>query len=81
MRIYFVEREFSFTAQSLTKSKVPAGVAHCPWDAPLPKEWAERRTNLIHFSDLERGGHFTAWEEPIFWVNNFNEFVQKLSLI
>ncbi|MBD2756662.1 epoxide hydrolase family protein [Spirosoma validum] len=61
------------------KSDVPAGVAHCPWDAPLPREWAERRVNLIHFTDLEKGGHFTAWEAPDIWANDFQTFVQMLN--
>lgn len=79
MRIY---REN--TVQSVTdpkpfqKSDVPAGVAHCPWDAPLPREWAARRVNVIHFSDLEEGGHFTAWEAPDVWANDFRLFVQTL---
>jgi len=79
MRIYFTDREFNTSAPPLVKSKVPAGVAHCPWDAPLPREWAERKTNLLYYSELTRGGHFTAWEEPVIWANDFNAFVKKLT--
>ena len=56
MRIYYENRVHGAqTDNTNPKSDVPAGVAHCPWDAPLPREWAARRTNLIHFSDLEKG--------------------------
>jgi pimeloyl-ACP methyl ester carboxylesterase len=31
-----------------------------------PRSWAERAypDNLIHFNELDRGGHFAAWEQP-----------------
>jgi hypothetical protein len=30
-----------------------------------PRSWAERvYPNLIYFNEVERGGHFAAWEEP-----------------
>ncbi len=79
MRISYETRVAAMSAQPiLEKSKVPAGVAHCPGDAPLPREWAERKTNLIHFSDLEKGAHFTVWEEPQIWADDLNAFVAKL---
>ncbi|HEX2621421.1 MAG TPA: alpha/beta hydrolase, partial [Phototrophicaceae bacterium] len=57
---------------------VPAAVAHCPYDPPLPRAWAERRVNLVHFSDLERGGHFAAWEEPELYARDLQSFVKVL---
>jgi pimeloyl-ACP methyl ester carboxylesterase len=60
------------------RSEVPAAVAHCPWDAPLPREWAERNVNLVHFTELERGGHFTAWEEPEIYAKDVQDFVAGL---
>src|SRR4030088_2797063 len=31
-----------------------------------PRSWAERAYphNLIHYNQLDRGGHFAAWEQP-----------------
>ncbi len=40
------------------RPSVPAAVAHCPYDPPLPREWAARRVNLVHFTDFPSGGHF-----------------------
>jgi pimeloyl-ACP methyl ester carboxylesterase len=57
---------------------VPAAVAHCPWDAPLPREWAERKVNLTHFTDFPRGGHFIAWEEPELYASDIQDFARKL---
>jgi pimeloyl-ACP methyl ester carboxylesterase len=30
-----------------------------------PRSWTERAyPNLIYFNEVDRGGHFAAWEEP-----------------
>ena len=31
-----------------------------------PRSWAERAypDNLIYFNQVDRGGHFAAWEQP-----------------
>ncbi len=60
------------------RTPVPAAVAHPPRDAPLPREWAERRVNLEHFTEFPRGGHFAAWEEPLLYAQDVREFVGEL---
>ena len=64
--------------QPAQKSEVPAAVAVCPWDAPVPREWAERNVNLKRYSEMPRGGHFLAWEEPELYANDVREFVTEL---
>jgi pimeloyl-ACP methyl ester carboxylesterase len=35
-----------------------------------PRSWAERCIhNLIHWNELEKGGHFAAFEQPELFVN------------
>jgi pimeloyl-ACP methyl ester carboxylesterase len=64
---------------NLGKSEtVPAAVAHCPYDPPLPREWAARQVNLVHFTEFSRGGHFMAWEEPELYAKDVQEFVNEL---
>jgi pimeloyl-ACP methyl ester carboxylesterase len=64
---------------SIAKSAaVPAAVAHCPYDPPLPREWAARQVNLVHFTDFPRGGHFMAWEEPELYAGDIQDFVRYL---
>jgi pimeloyl-ACP methyl ester carboxylesterase len=30
-----------------------------------PRSWAEQAyPNLIYFNEVEKGGHFAAWEQP-----------------
>ncbi|QBD76573.1 epoxide hydrolase [Ktedonosporobacter rubrisoli] len=57
---------------------VPAAVAHCPYDPPLPRAWAARHVNLVHFTDFPRGGHFMAWEEPELYARDLQDFVSQL---
>ncbi len=60
------------------RTPVPAAVAHPPRDAPLPREWAERRVNLEHFTEFPRGGHFAAWEEPELYAEDLRVFANEL---
>ncbi len=60
------------------RPSVPAAVAHCPWDAPLPREWAARQVNLKRFTNFPRGGHFTAWEEPELYAKDLQDFMSEL---
>ena len=57
---------------------VPAAVAHCPYDPPLPREWAARHVKLVHFTEFPRGGHFMAWEEPELYAVDLQHFVSEL---
>jgi pimeloyl-ACP methyl ester carboxylesterase len=44
----------------------------------LPREWAARHVNLVHFTDFPRGGHFMAWEEPELYAADIQNFVRQL---
>jgi epoxide hydrolase len=57
---------------------VPAAVTHCPYDPPLPREWAARHVNLVQFTDFPRGGHFMAWEEPELFARDVQAFAATL---
>jgi len=44
---------------------VPTGVAIFPKDTvPAPREFAQRWFDLRRWTEMPRGGHFAAWEEP-----------------
>jgi pimeloyl-ACP methyl ester carboxylesterase len=60
-------------------SKVPAAVAHAPDDAPLPREWAERKLNVQHFTDYKRGGHYAVWEDAKMVADDLIDFVRQRS--
>ena len=45
---------------------IPAAVSRFPREIiPLPRSWAERAyPNLVYYNELDKGGHFAAWEQP-----------------
>jgi epoxide hydrolase len=75
-RVYYVSARHSGNYDPSTA--VPAAVAHCPYDPPLPRAWAARHVNLVHFTDFPRGGHFMAWEEPELYAADLSDFVRQL---
>ena len=59
---------------------LPAGVSAFPKDIlPAPRPWVEQRMrNIIYWNDLERGGHFAAWEQPNAFVAELRKFFALL---
>jgi pimeloyl-ACP methyl ester carboxylesterase len=45
---------------------IPAAVTVFPMELyQAPRSWTERAyPNLIHYNEVDRGGHFAAWQEP-----------------
>jgi pimeloyl-ACP methyl ester carboxylesterase len=66
MRLYLGERRSRWRFEKGQRIAVPAGVAVFPADiVPAPRDWAERiLSDLRLFTEMPRGGHFSAWEEP-----------------
>jgi pimeloyl-ACP methyl ester carboxylesterase len=56
--------------------EVPAGCTIWPKDNPRPsRRWAERRfTDIRHWSEPPRGGHFAALEQPELFVEEVRAF-------
>jgi epoxide hydrolase len=77
-KAYFVNAALA-PDPSRSVSSVPACVAHCPYDPPLPREWAARHVNLVRYTEYPRGGHFMAWEEPELYAGDVAAFVAGLS--
>ncbi|MEN9925828.1 MAG: hypothetical protein RL268_1954, partial [Pseudomonadota bacterium] len=61
-RLYW-ESFGSFAPQEI---ELPVAVSTFPKEIlPTPRKWAERNyRNLVHWGDMEKGGHFAAWEQP-----------------
>lgn len=65
-RLYW-ESLASFRSQSLS---LPVGVTLYPREFSRPsRRWAERHfTDIIHWNETDRGGHFAAFEQPELFV-------------
>lgn len=62
------------------KVKVPTGVASFPNELlHAPPVWAEKKyTNIVSFTDMPRGGHFAAFEQPDIVAADIRQFVGKV---
>ncbi len=77
LRSYYEGAHAGPAAGPAGKIQVPASVAHCLEDAPLPREWAERNVALKRFTELP-GGHFAAWERPEEFTRDLRGFRREL---
>lgn len=80
VQMYLEDARAAFAGESPSsgRSTVPAGVAHFPREAPFPRDWAERFVNVQRFTEMPRGGHFAALEEPELFVGELRAFFAQL---
>jgi pimeloyl-ACP methyl ester carboxylesterase len=62
-RLYWEYKGGFFNAKGVS---IPVAVTVFPGEQyQAPRTWAEQAyPNLIYFNEVDRGGHFAAWEEP-----------------
>jgi len=65
-RMYWESQHAVAAGQTPPDVSLPVGITVFPGEIfQAPRRWAERvYPNLVHFNEVERGGHFAAWEEP-----------------
>jgi len=76
-RIYWENRSGTFAGPKLT---LPVAVTVFPRDIPLlPRSWIEDTySNLIHYGEADRGGHFAALEQPEILVSEVRTGLRTL---
>ena len=63
-RLYWENKADFFDAKPIT---IPFAISVFPDELyQAPRSWAERAypNNLLYYNQLDRGGHFAAWEQP-----------------
>jgi pimeloyl-ACP methyl ester carboxylesterase len=62
-RLYWEYKGGFFNAKGVS---IPVAITILPSEQyQAPRSWAERAyPNLIYFNEVDKGGHFAAWEEP-----------------
>jgi pimeloyl-ACP methyl ester carboxylesterase len=80
MRVYWAERRRRSRLPAGERVGVPAAVADFPAEiARAPREWADRLlSDLRHWTEMSRGGHFAAFEEPELLAEDLLEFLGDL---
>lgn len=70
----------SFGAFAPQPIAVPVAVSAFPREIlPAPRKWAERSyANLVHWGDMDEGGHFAAWEQPAAFVRELQTAFGKI---
>ena len=57
------------------KVAVPTGVARFPKEIlKAPRSWCEKGYNIVHWTDMPRGGHFAAYEQPELFIEDVRTF-------
>ena len=63
---YGVDASAAAADQTPTEVAIPVGFTTFPGEIwRTPRSWAEKAyPTLSYFNEVDRGGHFAAWEEP-----------------
>jgi pimeloyl-ACP methyl ester carboxylesterase len=56
------------------RNDTPTGVAVFPWDYRSVRSFAERANNIVHWTEMPRGGHFAANDAPDLLVEDMRKF-------
>lgn len=70
-RLYWESFGKAFGGDRTRVVALPTGCSIFPKEIiPTPRSWAEKRyTNIVYWNELERGGHFAAFEQPALFVD------------
>lgn len=76
-RLYWESKLAFFAPKGVT---IPTAVSVFPDEIyAAPRSWTERAyPNLIHYNRLPKGGHFAAWEQPQFFVDELRAAFRSL---
>ena len=68
----------SFTLPPLGEITVPTAIAAFPHDVlPVPRAWTEKHFPVVRYTEMERGGHFTALEQPKAFAEDVAQFIDE----
>jgi len=69
----------SFTLPPLGRVNVPTAIDAFPHDVlPVPKKWVEQNYPVIMYTEMSRGGHFTALEQPKEFSESIVQFMNEI---
>lgn len=58
--------------------EVPAGIAHFSTELLPPRSWIDQAMNVQRWTEMPRGGHFAALEEPELMAEELRAFYRPL---
>jgi pimeloyl-ACP methyl ester carboxylesterase len=77
---FYADTGASIARSGLPSVNVPTGCGAFPGDVVMPsRRWAQRRyPSLVHWTEMPRGGHFSALEVPDLLVADLRTFFRPL---
>ena len=69
-------------SQDGRRVEVPTGCAVYPKEFLTwpPKSYVERLFNIVHWTEMKKGGHFAALEQPSSLINDIQDFYKKVTI-
>jgi pimeloyl-ACP methyl ester carboxylesterase len=81
-QLYWENNNNNFNAvnQKTAEISIPVAVTVFPGEIyQAPRSWTERAyRNLIYFNEVDRGGHFAAWEQPELFASELRAAFKSL---
>ena len=81
-RLYWESFGTAFGGDSATQVTIPTGCSIFPREiVATPRSWAETRyANIVYWNELDRGGHFAAFEQPQLFVEELRKCFGQMTL-
>lgn len=79
LRLYKANRLKPLHLEPGERVEPPLGVALFPRELPMPpRSWVERGHNVVRWSEMPKGGHFAALEQPELLAEDIRAFFRPL---
>ena len=78
-RLYYESRQQPLSLSPAQRVEPPVGVALFPKEIPMPpRALAERGLHVVRWTEMPRGGHFAAMEQPELLAHDLRQFFRSL---
>ena len=78
VRMYLENQDNPWELGKEDQIPTPVGIAVFPAEISVPpREWAERSYKVSRWTEMDRGGHFAALEEPDLLVEDIRDFYRS----
>ncbi len=77
-RLYYESRQRPLSLSPANRLKPPVALAVFPQEIPMPpRALVERAMNLVRWTEMPRGGHFAAMEQPELLAKDLRKFFRE----
>jgi pimeloyl-ACP methyl ester carboxylesterase len=78
VRLYYETQRDPWALPAGRRIEIPTGVSVFPKELSVPpRQWAERIYNVQQWTEMPKGGHFAAAEQPDLLVKDIRSFFRR----